>query len=112
MVRRISHLLLCRGDFLLFACFARLGAHSELPRFPALCDRSSYRIYLAHVLPIYLANDLIYRLGSMCMATAYLFRLIFTYTVTFACCLGYTFLQEKIKERLQNANRSANQKRA
>lgn len=46
------------------------------------------------------------------MATAYLFRFIFTYAVTFGGCLCYTYVKEKIKERLQHANGRTNQDRA
>ena len=91
--------------FFFFACFAAFcEKRPRLPAFFALCDRSSYLIYLAHVLPIYIANDLIFRIGGMSMAGAYLFRFTFTYAATFAGCLGYTYLKENIKERLQNAN--------
>lgn len=97
--------------FFCFAVFAKLCAGgAPLPAFFALCDRSSYLIYLAHVLPIYAANDLIARSGGMGMAEAYLFRFVFTYAVTFGGCLGYTFVKEKIKERLQNAHGCTNQR--
>ena len=57
------------------------------------------------MLPIYVANDLIYRIGDMSMVEAYLFRFVFTYAATFAGCLGYTYMKEKIKEHLQNAHK-------
>ena len=99
--------------FFCFAAFAKVCEKLDaLPAFFALCDRSSYLIYLAHVLPIYAANHLIQRIGGMTMATAYLFRFIFTYAVTFGGCLCYTYVKEKIKERLQHANGRTNQDRA
>lgn len=100
----------------IFFCFAAFSKGCEkldvLPACFALCDRSSYQIYLAHVLPIYVANDLILRIGGMGMATAYLFRFAFTYAVTFGSCLCYTYMKEKIKERLQNAHERTNQRSA
>lgn len=100
----------------IFFCFAAFAKGCEklaaLPAFFALCDRSSYLIYLAHILPIYVANDLILRIGGMGMAAAYLFRFVFTYAVTFGGCLCYTYMKEKIKERLQNAHGRTNQDRA
>ena len=99
--------------FFCFAAFAKVCEKLDaLPAFFALCDRSSYLIYLAHVLPIYAANHLIQRIGGMTMATAYLFRFVFTYAVTFGGCLCYTYVKEKIKERLQHANGRTNQDRA
>ncbi len=92
--------------FFCFACFAKLcEGGAPLPAFFVLCDKSSYLLYLAHVLPIYVANDLIYRIGDMSMVEAYLFRFVFTYAATFAGCLGYTYMKEKIKEHLQNAHK-------
>ncbi len=100
----------------IFFCFAAFSKGCEkldvLPACFALCDRSSYQIYLAHVLPIYVANDLILRIGGMGMAAAYLFRFAFTYAVTFGSCLCYTYMKEKIKERLQNAHERTNQRSA
>lgn len=97
--------------FFFFACFAAYCARkAHLPALLTLCDRSSYLIYLSHILPIYLANDLIQRIHGMSMASAYLFRFIFTYALTLICCLGYTKLKEKSKERLY-AKRYADQNR-
>ena len=44
-------------------------------------------------------------IGDMSMVEAYLFRFVFTYAATFAGCLGYTYMKEKIKEHLQNAHK-------
>lgn len=101
------HLCYCLAAiFFLFALFAKLCERIDrLPAFVTLCDRSSYLIYLSHILPIYIANDLIARAGIADMPAAYLCRFAFTYLVTFAGCLLYTLLKEKCKERLCHANR-------
>lgn len=101
------HLCYCLATiFFLFALFARLSdGIDRLPKFLSLCDRSSYLIYLSHILPIYVANDLIFRMGITDMLYAYLLRFAFTYVVTFACCLGYTVTKEKCKERLCHVKR-------
>ena len=101
------HLCYCLAAiFFLFALFAKFCERIDrLPAFVTLCDRSSYLIYLSHILPIYIANDLIARAGIADMLAAYLCRFAFTYLVTFAGCLLYTLLKEKCKERLCHANR-------
>lgn len=66
-----------------------------LPRPILLADKASYYVYLSHILPIYIANDLLLRWGITDLFSAFLFRALFTYTVTFALCIGYTLLKER-----------------
>ena len=51
----------------------------KLPRLLALVDRSSYLIYLCHVLFIYMANAAAKRLGIFDMTGALVFRFVFVY---------------------------------
>lgn len=91
--------------FSLFALSLLIFEKREFPRFLALVDRSTYGIYLSHILFIYIANDYLYRLGISDMFLQFAIRGVFTYVASFALCLGYTFVKEKtyagVKERNQ-----------
>ena len=85
--------------FVFGLCLFITKAAGRLPRSVALCERASYMIYLSHILPIYIANGLAARLHIGDMAAAFLFRAVFTYTVTFAGCMLYTAAKEKFFKR-------------
>ena len=94
------HLVYCLAAiFFLLALFTKVGEKCTLPGALSLCDRSSYGIYLSHVLFIYIANDLLYRAGITDMLYTLVLRGIFTYAATLALCMGYTFIKEKFHGR-------------
>lgn len=91
------HLCYCLAAiFFLLALFAKAAEGRPLPKLVSLCDRSTYGIYLSHVLFIYIANDLLYRAGITDMLYTLVLRGIFTYAATLALCMGYTFIKEKL----------------
>lgn len=100
--------------FFCFAAFAKVCEKLDtLPAFFALCDRSSYLIYLGACSadlcgkppnPAHRRYD--HGQRRICSVSS------FTYAVTFGGCLCYTYVKEKIKERLQHANGRTNQDRA
>ena len=93
----VLHLGYCLGAIFFFlALFLRLCEGRVLPRFFALLDRSSYGIYLSHVLFIYIANALAARLGITDMLYAFVFRFVFTYGMTLLFVMGYTSVKEKL----------------
>ncbi len=87
--------------FFLTALFARLIGQRSLPAAVSLLDRSSYGMYLSHVLFIYIANDMLYRAGETDMLYTFVLRGIFTYAATLLTCMGYTFIKEKIYARIR-----------
>ena len=98
----VLHLAYCiAAIFSLFAISLFIFENRALPRFLALVDKSTYGIYLSHILFIYIANDYIYRLGISDMLAVFVFRGVFTYTVTFALCFGYTLVKEKINAKVK-----------
>ena len=68
-------------------------------QFIFICERSTYMIYLSHILPIYVANELAVRLSITGMAATFLFRAVFTYTTAFAGCILYTAVKENFLHR-------------
>lgn len=94
------HLAYCfSAIFFFLAFFLRTLAGKRLPRPIALIDRSSYGIYLSHVLFIYVANDLLYRAGVTDMLHAFVLRGIFTYAVTLTVSAAYTLGKEWLHAR-------------
>lgn len=81
------------------ALLAKAAQSKPLPRLLALCDRSSYGMYLSHVLFIYIANDLLYRAGITDLLYTFALRGIFTYAATLICCMAYTLIREKLHDR-------------
>ena len=68
-------------------------------QFIFICERSTYMIYLSHILPIYVANELAVRLSITGMAATFLFSAVFTYTTAFAGCILYTAVKENFLHR-------------
>ncbi|MBQ4556414.1 MAG: acyltransferase [Clostridia bacterium] len=89
--------------FFLLGLFLLVAEGKKLWGFIALMDRASFGMYLSHILYIYIANDIIAKTGITDLFCAYAFRFVFTYTLTFVTCMGYTF----IKEKIQNARKTA-----
>ncbi len=93
----VLHLAYCLSAIFFFlALFLRLCEGRALWRPLALLDRSSYGMYLSHVLFIYIANSLAARIGITDMLYAFAFRFVFTYGMTFLFAMGYTAIKEKI----------------
>lgn len=98
------HLCYCLAMvFFLLGLFLCIIEGKKLWGFVALMDRSSFGMYLSHILYIYIANDIIAKQGITDLLHAYAFRFVFTYALTFVTCMGYTF----IKEKIQNARKTA-----
>ena len=94
------HLAYCfSAIFFFLTLFLFLSRGRTLPRPLALLDRSSYAIYLAHVLPIYLANAALHRAGVNDLLYAFVLRGIFTYAVTLTLAALYTLGKEKLHAR-------------
>lgn len=93
----ILHLGYCLAAiaFLLSAALRLADRIQALPRPLVLADKASYYVYLSHILPIYVANDLLYRAGITDLLYTFLLRGIFTYVVTLAGCIGYILLKER-----------------
>lgn len=104
----VLHLFYCLAAiFSLFAISLFLFEKRDMPRLLSLTDRSTYGIYLSHVLFIYIANDHLYRLGINDLLLKFVLRAAFTYTVTFVVCLGYTFVKEKLYAAVRKNKKSA-----
>ncbi len=98
----VVHLLYCISAIFFFLGFFVIVAKGrELPKAFALLDRSSYLIYLSHVLFIYIANAIAPRFGITSMSGALVFRFVFAYAATLVFSMGYTALTEKIKNGKQ-----------
>lgn len=96
----VLHLFYCLSAiFALFTLALIIVRGREMPKILSLADRSTYEIYLSHVLFIYIANNAMAVLGINDMLISLLLRGAFTYIVTFACCMGYTFIKEKLYVR-------------
>lgn len=50
-------------------------------------DKSTYQIYLSHILVIFVVNGELSRFGISSIFLSYLIRIIVTYGVTIACCM-------------------------
>ncbi len=88
----IVHMGYCiAAIFFFLSLFLLISEGRYLSKPLSLIDRSSYGIYLSHVLFIYIANDLIGRFGITGMAEKLIFRAVFTYAVTLGVCMIYTF---------------------
>lgn len=100
----IVHMGYCLAAiFFFFTLFLLLGEGRKLPRHLELCDRSSYSIYLSHVLFIYIANALAVRIGIFGMAENLVFRFVFTYAVTLGLCMTVAAISERIKNGKQTS---------
>ena len=98
----VLHLFYCLSAILsLYLISLYVFEKREMPKILSLCDRSTFVIYLSHVLFIYIANDYLYRLGISDLLVKFLLRGAFTYAVTFALCMGYTFVKEKLYARIK-----------
>jgi len=78
------HHLYAASAILFFTAIAQRLAQSKAPR-PALVgvvDRHSYNIYLWHMLVLFVADSLVASLGLEMQSLAFLFRVVFVYTVT------------------------------
>lgn len=99
----VLHLAYCfSAIFFFLAFFLCTLAGKHLPRPIALADRSSYGMYLSHILFIYIANALSARLGITDMLYAFAFRFVFTYGATFLFAMGYTAIKEKMIHARKN----------
>ena len=100
----IVHLGYCiSAIFFFFGLFLLLSEGRTLPKILALLDRSSYSIYLSHVLFIYMANAIASRIGIVGMAEKFIFRFVFTYVLTLGLCMAVTAISEKIKNGKQTS---------
>lgn len=100
----IVHLGYCiSAIFFFFSLFLLIGEGRNLSKPLSLLDRSSYGIYLSHVLFIYIANDLAVRFGISGMAEKFIFRMVFTYAATLALCMTYTAVVGVFKRGKQTA---------
>jgi len=95
------HIIYCISAIFFFFGLFLLFEKKELPSFLAVVDRSSYLIYLCHVLFIYMANALAPRFGITGMAASLLFRFVFAFGATLIFSMGYTALTEKFKNGKQ-----------
>lgn len=98
----VLHLFYCLSAILsLYLISLYIFEKREMPKILSLIDRSTFGIYLSHVLFIYVANNLLYRFGIEDMLVKFLLRGAFTYAVTFVLCVGYTFVKEKVNARIK-----------
>lgn len=98
----VLHLFYCLSAiFSLYLVSLYLFEKREMPKILSLADRSTFEIYLSHVLFIYITNDYLYRLGISDLFLKFLLRGVFTYAVTLALCMGYTFVKEKLHARIK-----------
>lgn len=95
------HIFYCISAIFFFFGLFLFFEERKLGRLLALVDRSSYLIYLCHVLFIYMANALAPKLGIFGMAEKLLFRFVFAFGATLIFSMGYTALTEKIKNGKQ-----------
>ncbi len=90
----VLHLFYCiSAIFALLALSLLIFEKRGLPRLFALADRSTYLVYLSHVIVIYIVNGYIFT-GDMLLQ--FLLRGVYTYVITFALCMGYTFVKERL----------------
>lgn len=100
----VLHIFFCiSAIFFLFAFCIKVARGRELPKFVKLLDRSSYMIYLSHILFIYIAKGLVERLEISGTLERLLFRAIFTFATTVGFCMLYTWITEKIKNGRKTA---------
>ncbi|MBQ4150194.1 MAG: acyltransferase [Clostridia bacterium] len=100
----IVHLFYCLAAiFFVFALCIKIAEGRTLPAPLRLLDRSSYLIYLCHVIFIYMANALAPRIGIASMMGQFVFRFVFAFALTLIFSMGYTFITEKIKNGKQAA---------
>ncbi|MBQ6893588.1 MAG: acyltransferase [Clostridia bacterium] len=100
----IVHLFYCIfATLFFFGLFVLLSNGKKIPKFLALLDRSSYSIYLSHVLFIYIANDLAARLNIVGITENLVFRAVFTYVLTLGLCMAVAAITEKIKNGKQTS---------
>lgn len=93
----VLHLGYCLAAIaFVLALFLCILQGRRLPRVVALLDRSSYGMYLSHILFIYIANDALYRAGVTDLLHTFVLRGIFTYVATLTLCALYTFGKERI----------------
>lgn len=71
------------------------GVFGKLPIIKSI-DRSSYHIYLWHMLVLLLANKLIETLEITAQGMAFVIRVVITYTVTITLCVLYGKLKKKL----------------
>ncbi len=95
------HIIYCISAIFFFLGLFLFFEGRKLPRLLALIDRSSYLIYLCHVLFIYMANALAPKLGIVGMTECLLFRFVFAFGATLVFSMGYTALTERIKNGKQ-----------
>lgn len=94
----LLHLGYCiSAIFFFFAFFLRFFEGKQLWRVVALADKSSYGMYLSHILFVYIANDIIRENNITDMAHAFAVRFGITYGATLVLCMSYTLVKEKIK---------------
>lgn len=86
----------------LFAVSLLLFEGRKLWGLVSLIDRSSYGIYLSHILWIYVANNELHRLGVSDLLYAFVLRGAFTYVATLALCALYTFGKERLFHARKN----------
>ncbi len=96
------HIFYCiSAIFFFFGLCLFISEGKTMPKLLALLDRSSYLIYLCHVLFIYMANAIAPRIGITGMTEALVFRFVFAFGATLVFSMGYTALTEKIKNGKQ-----------
>ena len=81
----------------LFAVFSKLP--QKMPRILSLMDRSSYDIYLWHMLFVLLADHVISKFAVTAQFPAFAIRFAFAYLITIPLCIAYTHIKKKLKRR-------------
>ena len=100
------HILYCiAAIFFFFGWCLFFFEGKKLPRFVQLLDRSSYTVYLSHVLFIYIANSLIWNRGIENVMLQFALRFVFTYVVTIAFSVVWTLIAEKMVFGTENSEK-------
>lgn len=93
------HLLYCICAILFFLCCSILLAQKKpnLQAGTALLDRSTYGIYLSHILVIFATNAVLETFGVFSLGVAYLIRLISAFGITIPFCMLFHWIMQRCK---------------
>lgn len=76
------------------------GIFEKIPLIKSI-DRASYHIYLWHMLVLLITNELINSFAITRQSTAFIIRVLITYSVTITLCIIYGKLKKTISARIQ-----------
>ena len=95
------HIIYCVAAILALMCLSlRITAkESRLTKALPMLNAASYNVYLIHPLFIFIAEDILARLGISSLTLRFAFKFVFTYVLAIGLCVLWEMIKQKIRSK-------------